>query len=269
MRMRKSVRSAENGLWCTRASFGGRAPCRTAPMTGMYSSSSRRGGGAQQQPATAHVATPDERRQETRGASRKSRSAPGRIFPMRCCRAARTPQRRRSGRQARCAVCSSGAAIRGISEIDVRVGESDEHLRGDRRVGRHQPLIRRDDERAPELLRVGDLAAEVQPAHVREELANGHALAAKTRSHGKRRFRRQHLLRAAPAAVRGREQKDARGHSPDFTSATLPRSRGQHGKSDEKQHQRRKREIPGNGMERAAASACRASRLRAARTARA
>ena len=77
-----------------------------------------------------------------------------------------------------------------------------------------------------------------------EQFAYRHALVAKTCRHGKRGFRREHLLGTPPAAVRRREKKYAGRHSPDLISATLSRSRGQHREADEKQHQRREREIP-------------------------
>ncbi len=76
-------------------------------------------------------------------------------------------------------------AVAGIRDVDLGVSEANQHLRRDGRLGRYQSLIRRDDECAAELARVGDLAAEVQAAHVREQVAYRHPVVAKTRRHRK------------------------------------------------------------------------------------
>ena len=89
------------------------------------------------------------------------------------------------------------------------------------RVRAAQPGIRRDDVdaaaddgivrlgRPREPARVGQLAAEVQAADEGEEIAERRALRrAQRRRERERRIRRQRLLRAAAAAVGGREQED-------------------------------------------------------------
>ena len=127
-------------------------------------------------------------------------------------------------------------AIAGISEIDLGVGKPDEHLRRDRRLCRQQALIGRDDKRAAELARVGDFSAEVEAAHVREQLAYRHTFA-----------REDARRRKTPPSARAPAEHGARGSSRatagtresasliQFYQRHAARSRRQHREPDEEE----------------------------------
>ena len=213
----------------------------------------RRGGRAQQHPAAAHVAAPDERRRkdEPRSENRAQH------LDVLLRRDAAEQHELRIG--ARCVAQRAGRllerrAIAGIPEIDLGVGKAHQYLRRDGRLGRHQSLIRRDDERAAELARVGDLAAEVQPAHVGEQLAYRHTFAREDA-----RRRKTSPSARAPAGRAARGSSPARAETRESTSLVrfyqrhAARPSRQHREADEKQHQRREREIPRGRVKRAAA----------------
>src|SRR6185503_1202909 len=106
-------------------------------------------------------------------------------------------------------------AIARIVTRDIDGREAPEPRQIDRLVGRAQAVGRRDDEHpgaavrcGRERARVGQLAAKVEAAQEREDLAEWSARDADALGEVERRALAQHHLGAQPATVGGREQED-------------------------------------------------------------
>ena len=95
---RKSIRTSTYancaGKRGHRRQLGRTAPVAHGADDGDVLELLRCGGGTQQQPSAAHIASTDERGGKDEPRAENRASAPGRISPTRCCRAARTARRR-------------------------------------------------------------------------------------------------------------------------------------------------------------------------------
>ncbi len=122
---------------------------------------------AQQQAAAAHVAAPDERDRVAQPFS-QDRQQHVNIFAARHAPEKDDPGLLADASRQRDGVPFERRAVFGIVEADVADREFAEQREREGQLWRLQPAGRRDDERFPEPLCVGQLASEVQAAHERE-----------------------------------------------------------------------------------------------------
>lgn len=115
-------------------------------------------------------------------------------------------------------------AIQLVCRVDLRGRKGPDRLGGDTGVRTAESGVRRDDVdtgadqfgsvagHLGESPRIGELAAKVEAADEGEQVAERHAAwRPQPLGHVEARLRRKRLLRAAPAAIGGRQQEDAPG----------------------------------------------------------